>query len=216
MNQNQTPLPSTPILTVSDIKQYFYCPRIVYFNYLMPSFRPITYKMEEGKVRQAEEIRLELRRSLSRFGIKGIKPHARKQTGDMDAQKLFGVRLTSHRLGLTGVVDMAIIAHNEVIPVDFKDGAFSTGEVVAIHHKYQLLTYGLLLQELYRKRAQRGFIHSLEDGNTKSVYFTDGAREFLMGKIKKIRQMIQKEILPYETPHKGRCNECEFKPVCKG
>lgn len=213
---NQDPLPSAPMLTVGDIKQYFYCPRIVYFRYLMPSFRPTTYKMEEGKIRQTEEIRLEIRRSLSRFGIKGTQPYVRKQAGVLDTQKLFGVRLTSERLGITGMVDMVIIAPDEVIPVDFKDGAFSVGEVVAIHHKYQLLTYGFLLKEQYRKRAERGFIHSLEDGTTKSVYFTDGAKEFLMGKIRKIRQMILKETLPQETPHKGRCSECEFKPVCKG
>jgi len=209
-------IPLTPMLTVSDIKQYFYCPRIVYFNYLMPSFRPITYKMKEGKVRQAEEIRLEIRRTLSRFGIKSPNSHGRKNKKESDAQKVFGLTLFSQRFNISGKVDMAIITSHEVIPVDFKDGAFSIGEVVAIHHKYQLLTYGILLEELYRKKSEMGFIHSLEDGSTKCVYFTPGAREFLLRKIKAIREMIQSEALPQETPHKGRCRECEFKPICKG
>jgi len=213
---NLQPLPPTPMLTVSDIKQYFYCPRIVYFNYLMPSFRPVTYKMEEGKRRQAEEVRLELRRTLSRFGIKKPNSPGTKDGKEVDAQKLFGVNLFSHRLNISGKVDMAIITSSNVIPVDFKDGAFSVGEVVAIHHKYQLLTYGILLEEQYNKRSEMGFIYSLEDGSTKCVYFTPGAREFLLRKVNAIREMIQSEALPPETPHKGRCKECEFKPICKG
>jgi len=209
-------LPPTPTLTAGDIKQYFYCPRIVYFQYLMPSFRPITYKMEEGKIRQTEEIKLELRRTLSRFGIKTTKPIATRNHTEPDVQRLYGVKLFSQRLNISGKVDMAIITPSEVIPIDFKDGAFSVGEVVALHHKYQLLTYGIMLEELYKRKAEKGFIHSLEDGSTKSIYFTPGARQFLLGKIKVIREMIQKEALPQETPHKGRCKECEFKPICKG
>ena len=34
---------------VTDLKQYAYCPRIVYYTYIMPSVRPKTFKMDEGK-----------------------------------------------------------------------------------------------------------------------------------------------------------------------
>ena len=37
------------VLTVGDVKQYPYCPRIVYYTYLSPlRSRPTTYKMREG------------------------------------------------------------------------------------------------------------------------------------------------------------------------
>jgi len=201
-------------LTAGDIKQFFYCPRIVYFRYLMPSFRPTTYKMEEGKLRQAEEVTLEKRRTLVRFNIKGYRKGSMSE--ERVIERLFSVKLSSLRLGISGIVDMAIIAHDEVIPVDFKDGAFSVGEVIPLHHKYQLLIYGLLLEERHRKKAKRGFIHSLEDGTTKEVYFTDGARMYLTGKIRKIREILNSEIMPDETPYRGRCKECEFRPVCRG
>ncbi|HOJ43709.1 MAG TPA: CRISPR-associated protein Cas4, partial [Syntrophorhabdaceae bacterium] len=150
----------------------------------------------------------------TRFGIKGY--GRGKILEEQRIEKLFNVKLVSFRLGISGIVDMAIITTDEVIPVDFKDGAFSVGEVVAIHHKYQLLTYGLILEETYRKRAKRGFIHSLEDGTTKEVHFTEGARMYLMSKLRKIRVMLNLEIIPDETPYKGRCRECEFKPICRG
>ncbi len=195
-------------LTVGDVKQYFYCPRIVYFNYLMPGFRPITYKMEEGKLRQKEEEELEKRRTIARF-------HLGKR-GEIKAEKLFNLRLASESLGLSGLLDMALILNKEVVPVDFKDGSYSKNYIIALHHKYQLMAYALLLEETYRKISLRGFIYSLEDGRTRSVNFSDGAKMFLKGKIRKIRQMILEEIFPEETPYKGRCRECEFRPVCKG
>lgn len=196
------------LLTVGDVKQYFYCPRIVYYNYLMPAFRPVTYKMEEGKMRQKEEERLEKRRMLSKFGI---------ASGRDNASKLFNVRLLSHSLGLSGMLDMALLTDGEAIPVDFKDGAFSKGNAVALHHKYQLMAYGLLLEGSYSGKESRiGFIRSLEDGGIRSVVFSDGAKMFLKGKIRKMRRMILEEIFPEETPYKGRCRECEFRPVCKG
>lgn len=237
------------ILTVGDVKQYFYCPRIVYYNYLMPGFRPVTYKMEEGKLRQKEEERLEKRRTLTKFGIAlhpsdmrdifrsaqrkrcsapqiqgwetpsiSSPPRAgRSDTAYRDASKLFNVRLSSHSLGLTGMLDMALLTEDEAIPVDFKDGAFSRGAVVALHHKYQLMAYGLLLEGSYSgKESKVGFIRSLEDGGVRSVVFSEGAKMFLKGKIRKMRKMILNEIFPEETPYKGRCRECEFQPVCKG
>lgn len=242
------------VLTVGDVKQYFYCPRIVYYNYLMPGFRPVTYKMEEGKIRQKEEERLEKRRSLSRFRIPAYSPdrrnifrfplapigsaaHQRKRCpvprrqgsktlpieaghNDVDNQnpsKLFNVRLLSSSLGLSGMLDMVILTEDEAIPVDFKDGAFSKGNAVALHHKYQLMAYGLLLEDSYSgKESKIGFIRSLEDGGIRSVVFSEGAKMFLRGKIRKMRRMILEEIFPEETPYKGRCWECEFRPVCKG
>lgn len=198
------------ILTVGDVKQYFYCPRIVFFNYLMPGFRPTTYKMEEGKLRQKEEERLEKRRTSSRFKLDLTSKSGTQPT------KYFDIKLFSESLGLSGLLDMALLTEEEAIPVDFKDGSFSRGRFVALHHKYQLLAYGLLLEESYLKKSLRGFIHSLEDGSTKSIYFSEGAKQYLTGKIKKMRHMIINEIFPEETPYKGRCQECEFRPICKG
>ncbi|HIC91670.1 MAG TPA: CRISPR-associated protein Cas4 [Syntrophaceae bacterium] len=189
------------ILNVSDVKQYFYCPRIPYFLYLIPNFRPITYKMEEGKLKQKEEERLEKRRSLSRFDLK-------------EGEKHYNLKIFSQRLGLSGHLDMAISTKREVIPVDFKDGSFSKEPYVPLHHKYQLICYGFLLEEYFRKPSLRGFIHSLEDKKTREISFTEGAKSFTYTALRKIRHMISAESMPPPTRHFGRCRECEFKQIC--
>jgi len=50
------------LLEVTDLKQYTFCPRIVYYRYCLPRIRLITYSMEEGiRSHEEEETREELR-----------------------------------------------------------------------------------------------------------------------------------------------------------
>ena len=57
------------MFTVTDLKQYTYCPRIVYYHHCLPAVRPVTYKTEAGvEAGSAEETR-ELRRSLRPYGL---------------------------------------------------------------------------------------------------------------------------------------------------
>jgi CRISPR-associated exonuclease Cas4 len=189
------------VLTVGDIKQFFYCARHLYFLYQMPHFRPTTYKMEEGKLRQKEEQTLEKRRTLHRFELK-------------EGKKFYELRLFSERLGVSGMLDMAIITEKEAVPVDFKDGSMSLAYVAPLHHKYQLVVYGLLLEEAYRTHSFRGFIHSLEDGNTKESFFTNGAKTYALRMIERIRHMLLNESLPPPSRNWWRCRECEFRLVC--
>ncbi len=58
-------------LTVNDLKQYLYCPRVVYYYTVVPVDRKITYKMERGRLSQAELERLEVRRKLTKYGLTG-------------------------------------------------------------------------------------------------------------------------------------------------
>ena len=39
---------TTWLLEVTDLKQYTYCPRIVFYRYCLPRVRPITSLMKEG------------------------------------------------------------------------------------------------------------------------------------------------------------------------
>ena len=54
---------------VSDLRQYSYCPRIIYYRYCLPQIRPITYKMTAGQAAQESEEQREQRRSLRAYGL---------------------------------------------------------------------------------------------------------------------------------------------------
>ena len=81
-------------LRVSDLKQYIYCPRIIYYYYVLPIPRRVR-KMEYGKLEHVEISRLEKRRRLKAYGL-------------LEGDRKFQVHLQSSRLGLHGLLDMII------------------------------------------------------------------------------------------------------------
>src|SRR3989440_12318962 len=83
------------LLEVTDLKQYTYCPRIVFYRYCLPRVRPITYTLQEGIRSHVDEELREERRSLRNYGL-------------AEGERAFHLSLQSSRLGLTDRVDLAI------------------------------------------------------------------------------------------------------------
>ena len=94
-------------LRVGDVKQYFYCPRIIYYTYCLPVPRPVTHPMQVGATEHEVLSVLERRRSLKRYGLN-------------DGERRFHVPFRASSLGLTGVLDMLIITGERAFPVEFK------------------------------------------------------------------------------------------------
>ena len=117
-------------IRVSDIKQYFYCPRVVYHTYYTPVVRPTTHPMQIGAVQHEVLSVLERRRTLSRYGL---------DTGS----RQFHISLYAESLGLSGVLDLLIRTEDGVFPVEFK----STTQRLNLNAKYQLTAYALMVEE---------------------------------------------------------------------
>ena len=94
-------------LRVNDLKQFEYCPRIVFYNTVMPVERKITVKMERGKEEELRLDALENRRTLKRYELGS-------------GERRFHLGLESVRLGLSGKLDLLIISPKGFFPVDFK------------------------------------------------------------------------------------------------
>jgi len=186
------------MVTVSDIKQWPYCPRVVYFTYLLPQrARPTTYKMDEGKLEHQRTAELEERRSLRAYGLSSGVRH-------------FDVALTSDRLGLRGRLDMAIETPLEAIPVDFKN---SEGKV-GLNHKYQLTAYALLVEEAWRRPVRRGFIYLVPQKRAQEIAITSNMRGWVKKALREVRQMLAAESMPPPTRMRWRCVDCEFRNYC--
>ncbi len=185
-----------PTLTVTDVKNYIYCPRVVYYHYFLP-IRPTTFKMEEGKRAWERTEELEERRSLRAYNLQ-------------DGHREFNVNLASQRLGILGKIDMAILRRSEVIPVEFKNTESKPG----LNHKYQLATYGLLCEEAFHRPARRGFIYLIPAKRPIELHIAPEVRRFTTQIIGRIRRMLDQEQIPPPTRNRGRCRDCEFRRWC--
>ncbi|PKM82815.1 MAG: CRISPR-associated protein Cas4 [Firmicutes bacterium HGW-Firmicutes-13] len=185
-------------LRVSDIKQYIYCPRILYFYYVLPVPRRVTRKMEYGKLEHIEIRGLEKRRKLKSYGLSG-------------GARNFHVPLKSGRLSLHGILDMLIISDSgDYFPVEFKHSISKQG----LHQKYQLAAYAMLLQEQLRKPVRYGFIYLIPINTAVPVEITQSMREHVKKVLSAIRNVIKAEKIPEYVRSKGRCSDCEFKNYC--
>lgn len=185
------------LVRVSDIKQWFYCPRVVYFTYLMPVQKKITAKMQFGAEEHEVISKLERRRKLRRYGIG-------------EGQRLFHVPLVSEKLGLTGVLDLLLRSSGEYYPVEFKD----TTRGVSQNHKYQLTGYALLVEEKYACQVNLGFVYQIPIDRVSSVRIDQKSKDVVTRAVADIRAMIRKETMPDATPQRGRCTDCEFVHFC--
>jgi len=192
-----TDWPEPVPLVVSDIKNYMYCRRTVYFAHFLPGRRPTTYKMQEGKLSHQEMVALEERRSLRAYGLE-------------DGEREFGVMLQSARLGLNGLLDMVIVRQGEAIPVEFKN---STGRL-GMNHRYQLVAYALLVEERYGRPVRRGFVYFIPLKRVQEVPITPNMRRYVTRLLREMREMLRSEVLPPATAQRGRCADCEYRRYC--
>jgi CRISPR-associated exonuclease Cas4 len=57
------------LFTVTDLKQFCYCPRILYYHACLPDIRPITMKMAVSSRRHEDEQKRSLRRTMQLEGL---------------------------------------------------------------------------------------------------------------------------------------------------
>ena len=195
--------PGQPVETpfrVTDLKQWVYCPRVLYYSTCLPDVRPITYKMQAGiEAGQSEEGR-EARRSLRAYGLS-------------EGRREFNVLLASTRLGLQGNVDMVIWTGDrkdeQVIPVDYK-----LSRQAGPHFKLQLAAYGLLLEEREGIPARRGFVYYIPLRRAEEVRLDKRLREKLFTALDAMHRMLWSEAMPPPTPVRAICVACEFRRFC--
>ena len=189
------------LVRVTDIKQWFYCPRVVYFTYLMPVEKKITPKMEFGLEQHEIISALERRRKLREYGIQ-------------EGQRLFHVPLRSSRLGLSGILDLLLVTDKTCIPVEFKDTTRVYHPPGRTNHSRQLAGYALLVEERYSCAVEQGFIYQIPTSRIIGVRLTDGLKAEVRRAITDIHAMIAGEAMPDPPPQRGKCTDCEFLRFC--
>ena len=184
-------------LRVSDLKQWAYCPRIVFYNYVMPVDIKSTYKMKHGRSAEEEIDRLEQRRKLTEFGL-------------VEGKRHFHYWCSSDTLGLSGKLDLLIESPNGLFPVDFK----STEREVWPNHIVQLCAYALILEEQFKARIDRGFVFLIPREVIVAIDLTTEAKQGALSFLSAIRAAIGTELTPHPTALRTRCDDCEYRNFC--
>ena len=163
-------------LRVNDIKQYAYCPRIVFYQYSMPVEKKATWKMEQGTIEEAEVDWLEKRRKLSGYRL-------------VEGERRFHFRLTSARLGLTGKLHLLIDSPEGLFPVDFK----WTTERPYRNHIFQLCGYALLLEDHFQQSVTKGFVYLIPVSDAVVFDLTPELKDRTRAMLSEIRRMIERK-----------------------
>lgn len=185
-------------LRVTDLKQYDYCQRVLFYEKCLPSFRPRTYKMDAGRDAHEEEPRLAARRTLSKLGL-------------AQGERHFSIRMSSSTLGITGIVDEIIVSEypSAAYPVDYK-----LARQASHHYQLQLAAYALLIEENWHLPVPWGYIYLIGVRQVERIELTSELRELVQNTIIDIHRMIDRELMPPPTKQKNKCQDCEFRRIC--
>ena len=183
-------------LPVNLIRQWSYCPRVVYYMELIKaSFHRPGWLKQGTDFHQAEK-KLWQRRNLSRFHLKTGKTH-------------YNLSLRDPVLGLHGIVDMAIETKTEVYPVEFKLSANKRKQ----GDQLQLVAYAMLLEKHFSKPSPVGFL----SGKGKALWTINidaDKRKSVRGVSANIRKMLKQGLKPPSSASYAQCCICEYVNFC--
>lgn len=184
-------------IAVTELRQWSYCPRVVYYHQLMPGAGQMTYKMREGLRAQEMVESLEMRRTLRGYGLEG-------------ARREFGVWMSDERLGLSGKVDLLLRSERFAAVVDFKLTSGEVGE----NHRMQLAGYALLVEASESVPVEMTFVFRIPDNRVFPVPVTAELKGRVLAAVGSIQGLRQSEELPPATEVRSRCVECEYANYC--
>ncbi|MBC6415655.1 MAG: CRISPR-associated protein Cas4 [Bdellovibrionales bacterium] len=188
---------STNIIPVHLIRQWCYCPRVVYYmelNYIsinQPSW------VQQGEDFHEKERLLWKRRNLSRFNLDDGKVY----------QNLF---LKSEKLSFHGIVDMAIESSDAVYAVEFK----LSNKIAKRKDWLQLTAYAMLLEEKFSKTSPFGFLTGKGQHVLHKIKIDKQKRQEVLRIVNAIKSMLEKGIKPDSSATAVQCCICEYINFC--
>ena len=176
-----------PIFTCEDIRQYYYCPRKIYYRYVLKVRVPETYKMKYGRTVHENAV------------IRG------------DTVK--NVYLYSERLGLVGIIDFLEFVDADVVDIiEIKCSRFKTK--MYEDHKVQLAAQAMLVEDVLGYRVNKIKVINVETGESREIRIMEYHRNMVREALSEMQRIVIDEVIPDPTEDKRRCYGCECKAFC--
>jgi CRISPR-associated exonuclease Cas4 len=188
-------------ITPSDVLEYLYCPRFIYFGWILkiPQHEDNRFKVMEGR-------KIHEKKALQNTEYLRIK------LGVVDKQN--EVWMSAPSFHLKGKVDEVLfLSDGTAAPLDYKYAEWK-GHIFA-NHRAQSILYGLLIKENYQREVNRGYIVYTRSNNhliEMPIKKEDYQKALLI--LKDILVIIQNEKFPKKTKWSNRCPDCCYKNIC--
>jgi len=191
--------------SVTDIKHYLYCPRIVYFDKVLHCPPILESQQEASKTTHENLEQKEKRRKAAVFYSPEFEA----------AEKIFRVTLESEKLKLRGNLDLLIHTNSEYVPVEYKEMSSDRGKLWP-DHKYQLAAYALLVEETHNTTVGHGIVNYVREDRVIPCEISDGMKKYVRRMIVEVNRLVSDQALPPITVPASRCHGgCGYLWICK-
>ena len=186
------------MIPISLIRQYHFCPRIVYFA-MLTNIKPIYPKyVKLGLEYHDIQSKLSKNRKFKKLGI--------------EFERIIIDRyLEDETLQIGGKVDLALLNKSQVIPIEFKN---IKPKHPSWSHILQLYGYGYLLSKNYNLEFKQAII--LYSNNVKlfKIDITPKIESAFFKTLEKIKEIIDKNTFPDSSASISKCVQCEYLNFC--
>lgn len=188
-------------LTATDLMNHSYCPRIIYYVYVLKKPQFTTSKEYKGREKE---------------GVFQKRAKITKVVKDQPKlPKMFKVHLESEKLGIRTIADSILIdeSKNEAYPIQAKYSF--TPQKLYRGQRFQVIMESMLIEECLGYNSPFGFIKFLRSNDLIKVN-TENNREEVMESFQSITNIMSTEVFPKPTKYRKRCIDCCFKNFCWG
>ncbi|NQT64653.1 MAG: CRISPR-associated protein Cas4 [FCB group bacterium] len=193
--------PNFIFVTPSDVIEYLYCPRFIYFMKIL-------------KIEQHEHRRnlVNKGRNLHELKLVRNKEYLRKKIGAID--KEVDVYLRSSSLKLVGRIDEVLFLEDDTAaPLDYKY-AFWEDKIYKTLQTQQVL-YALLIEENYDIKVNRAYIVYIRSKNhLVEIDITERMKTKALTIVQEIFDIVNLNYFPNKSKNSRKCSDCTYKNLC--
>ena len=197
----QNMIEKAPIINISDVLEYLFCPRFIYYIYCLdiPQHEEKRFKVQKGrKVHETKRI--------------NNPEYLRKKLGVVRRET--SVFLASKTHHIKGIVDEVLfLEDNTAAPLEYKFAQYKNK--IFKTYKHQLALQAMMIQENYNTKVNKGYICYTRSNNLiKQTEIKTSDFEKSTQTIDEILQIIEKGYYPNRTKHKNKCTDCCYRNIC--
>ena len=186
-------------ITPSHILAYLFCPRFIYFEYVLciPEYQEKYYKVVKG--RDLHEQKTDIN-----------KDYLRKRIGVKD--KLITPYLTNDYL--RGEVDEVLFLNDDsAAPLDYKFAVYN--DTIYETYKTQLVCYAILIESNFGVTVNKGYLVYVRSKNKLvEIPITNEDKAAVKQIVAAIVAIIEQNHFPKATRNKLRCVDCTYRNIC--